>query len=1208
MGKTPFSRFAAMLLLVFACLPAKATHIVGGVLNYRYTGSDNYEFTLYVYRDCKNGLAPFDDPAMIQVSLGDNTEYNEYFVNISTNSDTLSAHVDDPCVTVQPDVCVEFVKYIFTLNLPANPLGYIVSYSRCCRNNSILNLTRGSSGDGQNEIDWGATYTIKIPGGTQAIQNSSPVFKNFPPVGICANKPIIFDHSASDADGDSLVYRLCTPYDGATKFNPNNLSPFFVYQQPPYPNVLFQPPFGLPNLMGGIPLSIDPHTGLLTGTPTIIGQFVVGVCVDEYRNGQLLTTTIRDFQYNVTDCGLKVITSFFAPSVLCNTYTVNFTNQSSGASTYKWYFGDGDSSTLANPTHTYADTGHYKVTLISNPGQICFSTYSQVVSIQVKRVDAAFKVSDSLCLGRGDTIKFTDQSTDLFNINHWSWTFSTGKTDSSKNSYIVYDGNASSVTATLSVTSINGCSSTISKTISLGKKPAYTLPPSLSVCKGAKVQLPLSISGNNTFSWSPATGLNSTTLQNPTATVNGPIRYYVTIRSVSGNDTCVQRDSISLLVNDSITASISPKNPTLTCSGNSVLLSVSTNPLGGRPEWSNSSAFTTILDTNTTFLATVSGQSQTFYVRVSNNNGCSSIDSTTVSLGDSIPRINLADTLYVCRDSVHLTAAVPLNSVVTWSTHPDFIPPIGSGASIVVSQTLPLVKYYVRAQTGTCDGMDSVVVLYNDTLPDIQVQDSAFFCGNSVSGTAIVTNADSVIWASDPYFSTIISHQTGFNTQQTDLLHTYYIKAFFRFCSSTDSTIIRIQDKLPQISISDSVFVCADSVRLTGRITNYDSVMWSFDPNFSVIFSSNPGIVVNQTEAEKEYYVRVKYLQCEVTDSFRVFKNDTIPTVQIVPSPTLFCSDTVSASGSADYHTAYQWASDRDFTQLISQDTSFITIQAEAGKWYYFKASYHYCSAVDSILLENRSILYRANDLTVCQNRSLHIDLNIQTPANYETTWYIRQDTVKTNNSSTLDIQPDSTQLLHFRVENQYGCSVEDSLLITVNPTPNVIASVDKPEIYRGEQVQLNATFNSAYAYNWTPADQVSDPAIYNPTASPLQTTLFTVQVSNREQCVNTDTVSVRVLDYSCSFGMIFIPNAFTPNGDGINDVFRVRANILKSMHLIVYDRWGKEVFETNDINEGWDGNLKGQAAPADVYGYYFSGECLQGEKITLKGNVTLMR
>jgi gliding motility-associated-like protein len=1199
---------AAFLLFAIYCYSASATHIVGGVLNYRYLGSNNYEFTLFVYRDCKNGLAPFDRPALIQVAYGDNTEFDEFNADVTQEPDTLDHTVNDPCVTVQPDVCVEFVKYVFLLNLPADPRGYIVSYSRCCRNNSILNLTRGSSGDGLNEIDWGATYTINIPGAAAApIQNSSPVFKNFPPVGICANKAIVFDHSATDADGDSLVYRLCAPFDGATKLNPANTTPF-VIQLPPYDNVLFQSPFSLSDLLGGVPLTIDPHTGLLTGTPTIIGQFVVGICVDEYRNGQFLTRTLRDFQFNVTDCGLRVVSSFFAPSVLCNNFTVGFTNQSSGATTYKWYFGDGDSSSVVNPTHTYADTGHYNVTLISNPGEVCFNTSTQIVSVQFKKVDAGFTVSDSACLSSGDTIKFMDQSTDSFNINHWQWTFSTGKSDTSQNSFIIYNGTIPSVTATLTVNSVNGCVSSISKTILLSKKTTYTLPPSITACKGSKIQLPLSISGNHIYNWSPSTGLDNTTLQNPTATLNGNIKYYVTIKTANGNDTCVQRDSISLLASDSIDVHIIPKNPTLTCSGRTISLTAATTPPGVKVYWSSSPAFSTIIDSTNSIQATIAGSAQTFYVKAAVASGCVHIDSSTVTIGDSIPPIVLADTLIVCHDSIRLSSVVPASSSVTWSTSPTFIPVIGTDPSITIAQSQPLVKYYIKAQTNTCFNTDSIVVIYNDTLPTIRLADSSFFCGSDVSASATVINADSIIWSINPNFIPVLSNQPTLNTTQANILQTYYIKAFFRSCSSTDSTIIRAQNVLPQIAITDSVYVCADSIRLVGRITNFDSVKWSFDPLFTTVFSTNPSIVIEQTVPERVYYVKVFYLQCEITDSFRVFKNDTIPVVFIDRSKTIFCSNTVGASGTADYHTSFTWASDLNFTNVISTDSFFVTTQTEAEKWYYFKAMHNFCFDVDSIKLENRSIKYSRQDAEVCAGNKLTAAINVQTPSQYDVFWYVNGDTLETTNVSSLEFTPDTTQMLRFRIDNIYGCSENDSLHITVDPVPPVDAGVDKQIIYRGEQVQLTSTQGVGYSYNWTPAGSVSSPSIYNPTSSPTQTTLYTVTISDRTQCTNFDTVSVKVVDYSCSLGLIYLPNAFTPNGDGINDIFKVRSNILRSMNLAIYDRWGNKVFETENINDGWDGFYKGQPAPVESYGYYFMGECLQGEKINLKGNVSLMR
>ena len=140
------------------------------------------------------------------------------------------------------------------------------------------------------------------------------------------------------------------------------------------------------------------------------------------------------------------------------------------------------------------------------------------------------------------------------------------------------------------------------------------------------------------------------------------------------------------------------------------------------------------------------------------------------------------------------------------------------------------------------------------------------------------------------------------------------------------------------------------------------------------------------------------------------------------------------------------------------------------------------------------------------------------------------------------------------------------------------------------------------------PTEIVSSASIYNPIASPTQTTTFTVIVTDINTCSNKDTITVTVLNADCSSKSIYMPNAFSPNGDGINDVFMVRSSILKNMHLEIYDRWGNRVFETNNLNEGWNGTYKGQQAAEDAYGYYFSGECLQGNKITLKGNVTLLK
>ena len=100
----------------------------------------------------------------------------------------------------------------------------------------------------------------------------------------------------------------------------------------------------------------------------------------------------------------------------------------------------------------------------------------------------------------------------------------------------------------------------------------------------------------------------------------------------------------------------------------------------------------------------------------------------------------------------------------------------------------------------------------------------------------------------------------------------------------------------------------------------------------------------------------------------------------------------------------------------------------------------------------------------------------------------------------------------------------------------------------------------------------------------------------------------VYVINTPCKESNIYIPNAFSPNGDGKNDVLYVRANNVTKIYFAVYDRWGQKMFETTDIMRGWEGTFKGKRIDPAVFGWYAEGECVGGNKFMKKGNVTLLR
>src|SRR5688572_24615218 len=333
-------RFAFILssLFFFSSQDAKASHIVGGDLTYRCIGNNLYEIRLTIRRDCFFGdtLAYFDDPASVGFFDGVTNQLLSFIgvsgqLRLNYNADdTLNEILVSDCSVISGDVCVHTTQYVDTIFLPFRASGYTMAYQRCCRNETLNNIT--------NPDATGMTLVAELSGFAQQACNSSPQFGPYPPIYTCVNKEINFNHSAFDIEGDSLVYSLCTPFAGGTQSANRPQPP----PSPPYPLVVFQPPYSLGNLMGGVPIAIDPNTGVLTGAPNTVGQFVIGICVTAYQNGVMTGTTRRDFQYNVRMCRDVPVANFSAPQLNCEDLTVVFDNQSILSDEFLWIFDYGN--------------------------------------------------------------------------------------------------------------------------------------------------------------------------------------------------------------------------------------------------------------------------------------------------------------------------------------------------------------------------------------------------------------------------------------------------------------------------------------------------------------------------------------------------------------------------------------------------------------------------------------------------------------------------------------------------------------------------------------------------------------------------------------------------------------------------------------------------------------------------------------------------
>lgn len=445
-----------LFFLILVYNPTKATHIVGGELNYKNLGGAIYEIRLTVYRDCFNGVPLFDNPASIGIFDANNNLVTQLLMPFR-GSDTIPPTINSPCFIPPTNICYEVTTYIDTISLSPAAGGYQLAYQRCCRNQTLLNII--------NPLNTGATYYASIPDQNITTQNSNPKFNFWPPPFICESVPFIFDHSATDPEGDSITYELCVPYSGATFNLPQPTPP----NNPPYANVLWQLPYGLSNMLGGIPLTIDFYTGLLTATPNTIGQFVVGVCASEFRNGVLLSITKRDFQLNVVSCPTLLIAAIQTPLIQCGSLQVSFQNNSIGASAYHWDFGDpttiADTSNSFSPNYTYPDTGIYQVTMVaySSVNQGCTDTTTGFIHLVPDYVPV-FTYDTTLC---SYTVTFSDTSNTVSgNTTNWSWNFGDNSTANTHNPQHTYT-TGGTYTVTLVATSALGCIDTLINTIVL---------------------------------------------------------------------------------------------------------------------------------------------------------------------------------------------------------------------------------------------------------------------------------------------------------------------------------------------------------------------------------------------------------------------------------------------------------------------------------------------------------------------------------------------------------------------------------------------------------------------------------------------------------------------------------------------------------------------------------------------------------------------
>jgi gliding motility-associated-like protein len=569
--------FFTFLLTLFWCSALYAAHIKGGFFTYKYLGPGSgnnlkYRITLTVYMICDPNPGQLSNPINFSIfNAGTNQFVRDVSVGI-TNQYTLSKNNDEPCITGNEIGCYyTIVVYdLASVELAPNAEGYTVSYQRCCRIAGINNLVNSGA--------VGNTFAITIPGsaiGLNAQQNSSPDFLVNDTAIVCRNSYFQYSFQATDSDGDSLSYQFCNAYEGGSQAVPSpNTAAFPPYNSVPY-NASYS---GSQPLGSGV--TINPATGVISGTaPSLMGQYVVCVCVNEYRNGTLIATTRKELHIDVRDCSPLRAQLDPRPS-FCDDLNVSFQNDANGnppTAEYFWDFGDpasgaNNNSSLTTPNHLFSAPGDYNVKLRITLAGACTDSSTTLV-----RVWPGFYPGFST---NGICVLNPYFFTDTTRANHgivdaWRWDFGDNTTlaDTSRirNPQWTYSG-PGNVNVSLIVSTSKGCRDTIQQTIEVLDKPAITMGfRDTLICQLDNLNLQAAGGGN--FSWTPLVNIVNPNTATPTVSPMSTTWYYVNLN----NNGCVNRDSVRVRVATGVF--ITPMADTTICQGDTIQLRINSNGL-----------------------------------------------------------------------------------------------------------------------------------------------------------------------------------------------------------------------------------------------------------------------------------------------------------------------------------------------------------------------------------------------------------------------------------------------------------------------------------------------------------------------------------------------------------------------------------------------------------------------------------------------------
>ena len=929
---------------------------------------------------------------------------------------------------------------------------------------------------------------------------------------------------------------------------------------------------------------------------------------------------------NAVIAGNKSFANFSAlPTAQCVGQPIQFTNLTAPSDRWSWDFGDGiGTSTLPNPTYAYLDTGKFAIRLIAwNNG--CADTLvknNYITALPpVARFTSNFNCNNKL------QVAFTDQSV---LPQTWSWNFGDGSpVSNAQNPVHIYPA-FGTYTVSLTVTN-GGCSNTKTSNIVLFTETANFTVANDTICTTqAAVFQTSGINTANiaTYFWSYGDGASG--FGGSTATHNYTLPGLYSV-SLTITDT---RGCVSTITKPNIIRVWGPVgnfsfSPIAGCKPLNVNFTDLTATDGVHPVvkwvWSFGDAVTqTYTSPPFNHIYNVSGLF-TPVLSVTDSYGCTNTFTSNGQVFVSYPQaiFSTADSLTcVGKNVVFSNTSTGIGNNYTW----DF----GDATSSNVINPVKVYgldgNYSVRLIATDVNGCKDTATKLNYV--KVHTAKAAFSVNDSLSSCTPFE----VIFTNTSLYSTSAKWIFGDGTTSTLATPTHYYSTPGTYiarlavagpggCVDTVNKTIILYPSTATLSYAPlagcSPLPVSFHVSTPGPVT----YLWDFnDGNTLTTTDSNfiyhyllPGQFLPKVILKDQTGCQIPVTGTDTINVTRSYVNFGVNDSLLCDAGMVNFSDSTISNGIIN---TYRWDFGDGGTAAVQNPS-----HTYAAPGFYsvrlIATTANGCSdtaiKINYIKVVASPIIDIAGNMPICMQSKLLFKGIVVQPDTSKIKWFWDFGNGKTSitqNPAAQRYDTAGNYLLRLIVTNSSGCADTVNRTVIVYPLPQIEAGPNKI-IGIGSSVAIIPTGSAVIDYLWSPATGLSCTNCYNTVAAPKNTTTYTIKVTDANGCINTDDITIIVV---CNDKNVFIPNTFSPNNDGVNDVFYPRGTGLFSIQSMrVFNRWGEMVFQKinlfpNDPSAGWDGRYNGKVLNSDVYTYIIEIICENSQVLTYKGNITLIQ